>query len=290
MFIITGCQNERLSLQKEIKKLEKQMEKSPSDVIASNLIRQYMLYNASYPQDQENASRYLYRMAALQVRQYKSDQAASTLNEALTRYYNSSNTVNNALLLAAVSKDNLSDEQSATTIYQALHRAFPNDKKVREKIEALPAGTGSLENRLEKMHAEVFSDTTGRINNRTARFFIYSCELATLINPSDPQNPNWLHQAAETARAAKANNKAMALYEKIYIQYPDYEKAPQTLFLHAFILDTELRQFEEAKTLYQKFLEQYPNDEFADDATFLLENLGKDENEIIDSFQNKESE
>ena len=57
--------------------------------------------------------------------------------------------------------------------------------------------------------------------------------------------------------------------------------------LSAFTLDNDLKRFEEARTLYEEFLERYPQNEFSDDARFLLENLGKDEEEIIRSFEKK---
>ena len=56
------------------------------------------------------------------------------------------------------------------------------------------------------------------------------------------------------------------------------------MFLKAFTYDNDLKKVEEARVLYNEFLKKYPNDEFADDTKFLLENLGKDDEEIINSF------
>jgi TolA-binding protein len=36
---------------------------------------------------------------------------------------------------------------------------------------------------------------------------------------------------------------------------------------------------------YEAFLKKYPNDDFADDAQFLLKNLGKSPEEIIKGFE-----
>ena len=99
-----------------------------------------------------------------------------------------------------------------------------------------------------------------------------------------------LHQAGETARSIRNYGKAIEIYDLIYNVFPDYEKAPQALFLKAFTLDNDLKQTEEAKALYEAFLEKHPDNEFADDTQFLLDNLGKDDEEIIQSFQQKESE
>ena len=53
----------------------------------------------------------------------------------------------------------------------------------------------------------------------------------------------------------------------------------------AFTLDNDLQRHEEAKELYESFLEKYPDDDFADDTQFLLQNLGKTDEEIIQSFE-----
>ena len=38
------------------------------------------------------------------------------------------------------------------------------------------------------------------------------------------------------------------------------------------------------------FCKSYPNDDFADDTKFLLENLGKDDEEIINSFSGQQQQ
>ena len=77
---------------------------------------------------------------------------------------------------------------------------------------------------------------------------------------------------------------ADAIYDAIYTQYPQYEKAAQALFLKAFTYDNDLKDKGTAKALYEEFLQKFPNDDFADDTQFLLKNLGKNDEEIIKSF------
>ena len=54
--------------------------------------------------------------------------------------------------------------------------------------------------------------------------------------------------------------------------------------MKAFTYDNEMGEKEKAKALYTEFLEKYPNDDFADDTKFLLENLFKSNEEIIQEF------
>jgi len=79
--------------------------------------------------------------------------------------------------------------------------------------------------------------------------------------------------------------KALELYEWVYNKYPNHEKAGTALFMQAFTLDNELNQKGKAKAIYEAFVAKYPDNGFADSAKFLLENLGKSDEEIISKFQ-----
>jgi len=61
------------------------------------------------------------------------------------------------------------------------------------------------------------------------------------------------------------------------------------MFLKAFTLDSEMQQFDKAKALYEEFIAKHPQDEFADDTKFLLENLGKSDEEIIKQFEEQQA-
>jgi tetratricopeptide (TPR) repeat protein len=150
------------------------------------------------------------------------------------------------------------------------------------------AGIAALMEGVQDLRKSMFNDETGRIDMPKANAFITAAEAIANLRPEDDKTPVILHQAGETARSVRNFDKAISIYDQIYMAYPDYEKAPQALFLKAFTMDNDLKRPEEARKLYQEFLERYPEDDFADDTQFLLENLGKDDEEIIKSFQEKE--
>jgi TolA-binding protein len=79
----------------------------------------------------------------------------------------------------------------------------------------------------------------------------------------------------------------MSLYDWIIQYYPKSDKTASVLFLKGFILDSELSRKEEAKKVYNNFLEKYPGDSLANDVKFLLDNLGKSDQEIIKGLENK---
>lgn len=170
----------------------------------------------------------------------------------------------------------LNNPQEAGTLLQRALANYPD--------EVAP----SIKSSLNDLRMKMFNDSTGRIDFAKANQFIHSAETYADNMKADPEAPQLLHRAGETARSIRDFNKALSIYDKIYEQFPNFEKAPQALFLKAFTLDNDLKNTEAARELYQQFLEKHPDNEFADDTQFLLENLGKDDEEIIQSFQKKQ--
>lgn len=103
--------------------------------------------------------------------------------------------------------------------------------------------------------------------------------------PTDSSSAKYLAKAGETARLLQQYDKALEIFAKIEQNHPNSKEAAAAMFMKAFTLDNDLRRFDEAKPVYEAFLKKYPNDEFADDAQFLLNNLGKSPEEIIKGFE-----
>lgn len=282
---LLSCSSEKSKLQADISKLETALEETPSTENAKAMVDAYQSYVDTYPEEVEDNARYLYRSAAVQFRMNQFSGAVATLNQSLKNFYSSSITGSSAALLGVIYSEKLRNEENANTIYQAMVKAFPDYEKMPEIQASLDKlNLPPLEDRIESLGRQMFNDSLGRIEYRIANDFINSCELHAMLLPESAKSPEFLHKAGETARSIRAYTKALEFYEWIGEKYPDYEKAPQALFLRAFTLDNDLGRIEEARTLYEAFLAKYPNDDFADDTQFLLDNLGKDDEEIINSF------
>ena len=139
-------------------------------------------------------------------------------------------------------------------------------------------------NELQALGQSVYDTLTGRINNAKATQFISQTEVFVNKNKDIVDAPVLLHRAAETARSIRQIPVALGLYERIINEYPNHEKAAQALFLKAFTYDDDLNEYEKAKGMYHDFLEKYPTHDFADDTEFLLKNLGKTDEEILQSL------
>lgn len=121
-----------------------------------------------------------------------------------------------------------------------------------------------------------------------AREYVNATEASALVLPAKLQTPNHLFFAAEVSRNIKTFDKTLYLYDWIIDKYPQYERAPTALFMKGFILENELQNQEKAREVYRTFLEKYPAHDLADDVQFLLDNLGKSNEEILEMIeQNK---
>ncbi len=92
----------------------------------------------------------------------------------------------------------------------------------------------------------------------------------------------YMWKAGEAARSARNFEVAEQSFKFLYENHPDSPQASKALFLHAFMTDEDLEAFDKAKVLYQSFIDKYPDSDFNDDAQFLLKNLGKSDEEMLE--------
>jgi TolA-binding protein len=268
-----------------IASLEAKVEENPTPEDADALIAMYNEYIANNPEDAELNAKYLYRAAGLLFRLNRFNEASNVLKEAVKNHYSSSQTANNIYFMGTIQEEKLNNTELATSIYQCLQQAFPQFENAAAVAQKLQGNIPPITARIDTLAKGIFDLSSGRVNRRTANNFVESCDLYSIILPNDPQSPALLHKGGEAARATRAFKTALDIYGRIYDRYPDFEKAPQALFLKAFTLDNDLQRYDEARELYEIFLAKYPNDDFADDTEFLLKNLGKTDEEIIQSFE-----
>lgn len=153
--------------------------------------------------------------------------------------------------------------------------------------ETMDAAT--LSKKIEETRNLIYNEKDNKFDSQKAMDYIQYCQSFAEAAPQDPNAAKYLFQAAETARSIKKYNRALTIYDQIYKDFSSYSKAPQAMFLKAFTLDSEMQQYDKAKVLYQEFMEKHPQDEFADDTKFLLENLGKSDEEIIKQFEEQQA-
>ena len=285
IILLFGCQS-NTTVNNEIASLEKSNEEAPSQETANKLIEAYLTYVKDKPTDHDNNSRYLYRAASNYYRMNRFPQAGRLLKQAIQDHFSGSNTANNIRFLATLSEEKLNDILLAKALNQGLVRLFPDHEEV-DDAKKNAQGFGNLSDEIAKLQKEMYPEDAVRIDRVKALNYIKLSEAFALLNPNEEEAVNHLHRAGETARSILNYKRAIEIYDWIIRRFPDHSRTAQALFLKAFTLDNNMKKYEEARGLYEAFLEKYPNDDFADDTKFLLENLGKSDEEIIKSFEKK---
>lgn len=147
----------------------------------------------------------------------------------------------------------------------------------------------SCKSKMEKLEGEIYSEDFIYDSKGLARagelLDLYVSEAES--DPTGEAAPGYLFKAAELAMNLDRTQESMDLYNQVIYKYPDYEKAPECLFLLAFIYENTLQNYGKAKELYEQFLVRHPDHEFADDARFSLQHLGKSPEELMREFEKK---
>ncbi len=126
----------------------------------------------------------------------------------------------------------------------------------------------------------VDTDETG-VNRLASMRYVDATEALALAAPSHPGVPENLYKAAEVARSIRTLPKAMTLYDWILEEYPAYTDYAKVMFIKAYLMEYEYQDLDAARKLYEQFLAKYPSHEFSESAKFLLNNMGKSEEEIL---------
>ena len=145
-----------------------------------------------------------------------------------------------------------------------------------------------LENEISQHEEVVFNDEMGLVDTVATELLKNYREFAELY-PEDKNTPSILYKGADLANGLGMPTLAIDMYGQVYQEFPEYEKAPLSLFIAAFIQENQMRNLDEAKALYEKFLEDYPNHQLTPDVKVTLKNLGKTPEEIIQEFEQQQA-
>lgn len=102
--------------------------------------------------------------------------------------------------------------------------------------------------------------------------------------PGDTTGANFLFKAADFYRYMRKPLRSISLYEKIYTNFPNYEKRPYALFLQGFMFENEVGNAQAAELKYKQFLKEYPNHEIAKDVQMSVDQLGKSPEQLMEEI------
>jgi len=287
LFSLLACNQSGDPELKAIAALESEVNEGASAEKLEELVGLYEKYVAGHPKETETNANLLHKAAFLQYNNHRYQSAIKLLKEALYNYYSSDKTPESALFLASIYQKHMDNPVAAHAGYFAFLQAFPGHPKAAFVRDSVLAQSPDLFSEIDSLRSRIFDENANRYNATVSNEFINTCEIYGLLLPKDPKTPDLLYDAARTAGYIRTYPKAVELYEWVYSGYPDYSKANQALFMLAFTYDDGLKDVENAKKRYQEFLEKYPSDDFADDALVLLQNLGKSEEEVMQTMERR---
>jgi len=87
--------------------------------------------------------------------------------------------------------------------------------------------------------------------------------------------------ASQSTDPLKEFDKAIATYQKVYELYPEDKDAEQAMFMVAYIIANEKKEYETATSLFKNFLSKYPKSDLKQAAQDELDNMGLSAEEIL---------
>jgi len=284
LLLIVSCKVDPPAVDMSISGLEKAIEANPADSISTALINAYRTHISNNPTDSELNSKYLYRAAGLFTKKNQFANAAQMLLQGVKSYPTASNTPTNLHLLADLYSNQMRMPDLGNDLYNGIATNYPNYPAIDKIKSSMKAPQVPLGDRINDLITTMYDEKSHFLDRNKANQYVNACEVFALNNPNDEKSPEFLFKAAETARTIKNYPKALEIYDWIYNNFGTYAKSGQALFLKAFTLDNDMKKYDLARPVYEAFLAKHPEDVFAKDTKFLLENLGKSDNEIINNF------
>ncbi len=190
----------------------------------------------------------------------------------------------NLMALANIYQNYLQWEFVGEAICCVLKDRVDHDLR-KESSSCCPQVAMPIDSMLLKLRSKVFDVSLNKLDAKAGRNYIALCQVHALLFPENPTSADHLNEAAKVAKAIQMPLIAIDLYDWILTDYAQTPYGSKAIFLKAFTYENDLADLENARKNYTKFIQAYPKDEFADDAQILLENLGKDPNELIRQFK-----
>lgn len=292
-FILLGnfaCQPPEPSPADELIKLAKAHELQPSNERAIAYLNAATKYISANQEDYNVIRPVLHDASEIAFRNKMMAKTAGFLMPILKKEGSTPDNKSMCLRLAEVLK-RMRKNHASNIICQALKEKYPGDEDVGLMQSIMDTTVSSSEDYLAHLFDLVLIDPDEfGINRQHALRFVDAAEAFALVKKDNPNTPKHLYQAAEIARSLRTMPKAMTLYDWLLEEYPDNEKSPTVLFIKGFLLEQEFKDEERAKTIYNQFLETYPDHEMASSAKFLLENMGKSDDEILKDIERKQQQ
>lgn len=142
---------------------------------------------------------------------------------------------------------------------------------------------------IKSIEDELFADPAN-FNFGSATALVKNYDLYATENPEDENAADYLFKAGEMSASMNKGKEAVAFFERVYTDYPEYEKVAYALFMKGFVLENNVQDIDAARKVYEEFIAKYPDHPMSESARFSIRNLGKSPEELIKEFEAKNQE
>lgn len=279
-FTVVSCGDNQPQMEdSDILKLEDLLKKEPTKQHEVSLIGAIFRKGSEQKTAKEQELYFQYGVSTCEKLNYKSEKQ-SFITQLLKCCYRSEQTPERLATLAA-SLNEGGKKELATIINNSLWRNFRKSseaKKVSVEDQKI-----NIDDYIKSVGESAFdaAGSTG-LKEKEAIQYIDMCEAIAMADPKNPGAASYLWKGAEMARTLGSIDKCLSLYTSLEEEFPGNEKSPDALFVKGYILETSYNDKTNAKIAYEKFLNNYPKHSLAKDAKFLLDNIDKTDDELLE--------
>lgn len=279
--VLWSCRQKPGGPEEIIAQLERSLSSPPTLQQAEALIEAYQNYASTYPDRHKKNAQYLNKAAELAVQVQLYSKAVELLNVAIKNHDEPEVTLDNVRLLGKIYSELDQNEHLKAAVYHSAATRYPDEEEFKQ------ASRSAFSERLKQLRSEVFDENGIPSNFQAINNYINASTTYAMIIPRDTLSPRLLFRAGQLAHQTQTYKRALEILDWLAYDYPDHPRAADALFLAGFLLDNELKRFDEAKIKYETFLERFPDHEYAEMTRQLIKNLGIPEEEIIKRFEEK---
>jgi outer membrane protein assembly factor BamD (BamD/ComL family) len=144
--------------------------------------------------------------------------------------------------------------------------------------------TKNLDEKINDTEGLLF-DEFGQFNKIVAEQLVQLYVKRVDSLPRDSLTADYLFKAADVSVNLGNSSRTIILLNRFSRDFPKHEQAPISIFLKAFVYETQMNDTAQARLAYEEFLFRYPQSDFAEDARSAIANLGKSPEDLIREFE-----
>ena len=146
-----------------------------------------------------------------------------------------------------------------------------------------------IKRHIQKLEKSLYEDTVA-MDRQKATDLMEAYAAFVDRDPNQLGAPEYIFKAGELAMGLNRTLDAIKYFSISYGRYPNYEKRPYALFLKAFVLENQAKDYEQATEAYKIFMEEYPDHPMYDDAKYSIQNMGKTPEQLIEEFEARQNQ